>query len=404
MACRCVMPAESTLLLATLFVIAAAAGWAFARFTDTRQRQSDAAQLSADYYRGLNYLLNQKPDEALEVFMRMMELDDEAIETHLLLGSLFRRRGEVERAIRIHEKIISRANLSPLQSDQARFALGEDYLKAGLFDRAEEFFEQLVDSETHSIDALEGLVNIYEQEHEWLRAIEIRQRLEKLLTPDGSNVVPHYYCELAEEALRRKDFEGAKQFLKRARSGRRRTARGAMMRGDIARELGDSQLALELYERTVKQDPELLSEILPRARSCFDSSEAERGQEFSRLLKGWLERNTGIRKELAYASIVNGVTDVPVVDDAVLQYLRQSESLSVLFSAAITADKIENPDEVRRLHQALHKLAKRGSHYQCRDCGFSSVTLYWQCPSCKSWDTIRPIGYLRIEALRESGK
>jgi len=397
------MPAESTILLATLFVIAAAAGWAFARFTDTRQRQSDAAQLSADYYRGLNYLLNQKPDEALEVFMRMMELDDEAIETHLLLGSLFRRRGEVERAIRIHENIIARANLTPLQSDQAQFALGEDYLKAGLFDRAEEFFERLADSETHSIDALEGLVNIYEQEHEWLRAIEIRQRLEKLLTPDGSDVIPHYYCELAEDALRRKEFDEAKQFLKRARSGRRRTARGAMMRGDIAREVGDCQLALKLYERTVKQDPELLSEILPRARSCLGSSEGEKGQEFSKLLKSWLVSNAGIRKELAYASIVNGLTDVPVVDDAVLQYLRQSESLSALFSAVIAGGQLESPDAIRRLHQALHKLAKRSAHYRCRDCGFSSATLYWQCPSCKSWDTIRPIGYLRIEALRESG-
>jgi lipopolysaccharide biosynthesis regulator YciM len=396
------MPAESTILLATLFVIAAAAGWAFARFTDTRQRQSDAAQLSADYYRGLNYLLNQKPDEALEVFMRMMELDDEAIETHLLLGSLFRRRGEVERAIRIHENIIARANLTTLQNDQAKFALGEDYLKAGLFDRAEEFFEQLADSETHSIDALEGLVNIYEQEHEWLRAIQVRQRLEKLLTPDGSDVIPHYYCELAEEALRRKEFDEAKQFLKRARSGRRRTARGAMMRGDIAREVGDCQLALKLYERTVKQDPELLSEILPRARSCLDSSASDKGQEFSRLLKGWLADNPGIRKELAYASIVNGLTDVPVVDDAVLQYLRQSESLSVLFSAAMAEGQAETPDAIRRLHQALHELSKRSAHYRCRDCGFSSATLYWQCPSCKSWDTIRPIGYLRIEALRES--
>jgi lipopolysaccharide biosynthesis regulator YciM len=396
------MPAESTLLLATLFVIAAAAGWAFARYSDATQRQSDAAQLSADYYRGLNYLLNQKPDEALEVFMRMMELDDDAIETHLLLGSLFRRRGEVERAIRIHQNIISRPTLSPLQKHQAQFALGEDYLRAGLFDRAEELFEQLTESETHSIDALEGLVNIYEQEHEWLRAIQVRQSLEKLLTPDGTDVVAHYYCELAQEALQRREFDEARQYLKKARSGRHRTARGAMMRGDIARESGDCSLALKLYEKTVQQDPELLSEILPRARKCFDPDLAGANKQFGSLLRDWLDRNVDIRKELAYASIVNGLTDVAAIDEAVLQYLGKSEALSALFSAAVGEGQVEDPSVIRRIHLALHKLALKGARYRCRDCGFSGATLYWQCPSCKSWDTIRPIGHLNLEALLET--
>lgn len=397
------MPAESTLLLATLFVIAAAAGWAFARFSDNKQRQVDTAQLSADYYRGLNYLLNQKPDEALEVFMRMTELDGEAIETHLLLGSLFRRRGEVDKAIRIHQNLIAKPDLSGLQRDQALYALGEDYLKAGLFDRAEELYEQLAESETHSVDALEGLVNIYEQEREWLRAIEARQRLEKLLTPDGRDVIPHYYCELALEALKRREYSEARQFLKKARTGRHRTARGAMMRGDIARELGDCELALKLYERTLQQDPELLAEILPRALGCFSNTEKESTGRFSELVSGWIARNGAIRDELAYASIVNGLVGVPIIDEAVLEYIRQSEALEALFSAVVAEETIEEIGAIHRIHKALHKIAKRSSRYRCKDCGFSGAKLYWQCPSCKSWDTIRPIGHFRFESLLHPG-
>lgn len=393
------MPADSTLLLAILFVIAAGAGWAFARYADSRERQADAAQLSADYYRGLNYLLNQKPDEALEVFMRMMELDDDAIETHLLLGSLFRRRGEVDRAIKIHQNIVARPNLGKLQKDQALYALGEDYLKAGLFDRAEELFEQLIDSETHSVDALEGLVSIYEQEKEWQKAIEARQRLEKQLKPDDNDIIAHYYCELAERARQAKQFSEARQFLRKARTGRKRTARGAMMRADIAQQLGDVELAVKLYERTVQADPELLAEVLPRARRCFLQGETLDSLRFSRLLESWLSRNPDIQAELAYASIVTGITDSPVIERAVLAHIRENPTLSALFFDLLDKEQDEQSRAVRKIQAALASLSETAARYRCRNCGFSGATLYWQCPSCKNWDSIRPISHFRFETL-----
>jgi len=393
------MPADSTLLLAILFVIAAGAGWAFARFSESRDRQSESAQLSADYYRGLNYLLNQKPDEALEVFMRMMELDDDAIETHLLLGSLFRRRGEVDRAIKIHQNIIARPNLGRLQRDQALYALGEDYLRAGLFDRAEELFEKLIDSDTHSVDALEGLVNIYEQEREWEKAIEARQRLEKQLTPDDNNIIAHYYCELAEEARQAKRLTEARQYLKKARTGRKRTARGAMMRGDIAQQRGDKELALKLYERTIQSDSELLAEILPRVRECFMKGGSPDPQGFTSLLDAWLSRNPDIGSELAYASVVNGISDSPVIERAVLDLVRENSTLAALFFNLSEVSGQERTETVKKIQQALAGLAQSAARYRCRNCGFSGATLYWQCPSCKNWDSIRPISHFRFETL-----
>ena len=148
------MPTESTFLLVGLLFVAAALGYVFARFSDEEKKAEAPGQLNADYLKGLNFLLNEKPDQALEVFMRMVEVDDETLETHFALGGLFRRRGEVERAIRVHQNLIARPNLSRLHKDQAFFALGEDYLSAGLFDRAEKLFMQMRGSPEHRVDAL----------------------------------------------------------------------------------------------------------------------------------------------------------------------------------------------------------------------------------------------------------
>ena len=193
------MPTEATFLLAGLFIVAAATGWAFARFGDRAREEPPAAPISADYLRGLNLVLNRQTDEALELFVRMAKVDDETLETHFALGHLFRRRGEVDRAIRVHQNLLARPNLNEAQRHQALFSLAQDYLGAGLFDRAEKLFSELTDSPTLARAALEHLVDIYERESEWSKAIEAHRQLE-VLSGEKSSRVAHYYCELAEQA------------------------------------------------------------------------------------------------------------------------------------------------------------------------------------------------------------
>lgn len=166
------------------------------------------------------------------------------------------------------------------------------------------------------------------------------------------------------------------------------------MRGDIARAQGDSPLALKLYRRTLKQDQELLSEILPRALECFGEAGEGRAEKFSAVLDSWIAKIPGLADQLAYAGVVNAVTGIPAIDSAILAQVRDSEILLALFPAA-RGDV--SPLVIQDISAVLHKLVIRSARFQCRNCGFSGTTLYWQCPSCKSWDTIRPIGHLIAE-------
>jgi lipopolysaccharide biosynthesis regulator YciM len=227
------MPTESTFLLAGLFLLLAAAGWAMGRFGE-RDEEQPPPPLNIDYLKGLNFLLNEQTDQALEHFLEMVRVDDKTIETHFALGSLFRRRGEVDRAIRIHQNIIARPDLAAEQRDQALYSLAKDYLHAGLLDRAENLFSRLSQGSRYQVQALESLCRIYEQEKEWERAIDAAEKLEVLGGRSLVLQIAHYYCELAEAAAQRNDYSAARAYVKKAQTGRPRTMRGALTRAHIS--------------------------------------------------------------------------------------------------------------------------------------------------------------------------
>src|SRR5690606_32760028 len=262
------MPTEDTFLLAGLFILAAACGWAIKVYTD---RDRDLPRISADYIRGLNLVLNRRTDEALELFVQMAKVDDETLETHFALGHLFRRRGEIERAIRVHENLLERPNLSESQRDQALFALAEDYLGAGLYDRAEQLFLDLRDSGTVGETALEKLVYIYEREREWEKAIEAQRSLE-VLRGDKSSQVAHYFCELAEAARSAGDLELAQSRLKTTVRSETGALRGSLIRAGIAMDLGEHEKALGLYEQVLEADRRFMAEVLPLLLECYEKS------------------------------------------------------------------------------------------------------------------------------------
>ena len=250
------MPTESAFLFAGLLFIAAALGYIFAKFGESDDEDEITGQLSADYLKGLNYVLNEQPDRAVELFTRMAELDDEALETHFALGSLFRKRGEVDRAIRVHQNLMARPSLTEAQKDQAAAALAEDYLGAGLFDRAETLFENLCDSADFRQLALTRLLRICEVTREWDRAIEFHIELQRL--DPGMSATPevaHYYCELAEQSRAAKDFTTARAMLKKAESGRGRTVRSVFVRAELSRDLDKHEDAIKMYRQVVDQAP-----------------------------------------------------------------------------------------------------------------------------------------------------
>jgi len=393
------MPTESTFLLAGLFLLLAAAGWALGRFGDREERETVLPPLNVDYLKGLNFLLNEQTDQALEHFLNMVRVDDRTIETHFALGSLFRRRGEVDRAIRIHQNIIARPDLGSEQRYQALYALAQDYLKAGLLDRAENMLIKLAEGSRYQVEALEQLVRIYEQEKEWQKAIEASQELEALSGRSLGLQIAHYYCELADRASAAGDHSGARAFVKKSQSGRPRTMRGALARADIARATEDTRTALRLLGRVIEQNSHLMPEALPKLVEIHRSEGTL--DKLDRGLETLVHRNPRIGNQIAYTAVVNDIGGIDVIDRCVEDYILHEPTLSAFLDAGRFAEASaeERHEALDTIRTGLSKLAADTPRYQCKECGFSSQRLLWQCPSCKDWETQRPFASVQFDSL-----
>jgi len=393
------MPTESTFLLAGLFLLLAAAGWALGRFGERDEDEDAPPPLNIDYLKGLNFLLNEQTDQALEHFLKMVRVDDKTIETHFALGSLFRRRGEVDRAIRIHQNIIARPDLAAEQRDQALFSLAKDYLKAGLLDRAENLFVRLAEGSRYQVEALEQLCRIYEQEREWQRAIESGQKLEVLSGQSLGLQIAHYYCELAEQSVSTKDYTAARAFVKKSQSGRPRTQRGALTRARIARDTGDSKTALKLYHRIIDENTYLITEALP-AMVDIHSREGSNDQ-MEKAMRTLLANRPAMKTDVAYTAIVNDIGGIKAIDECVEEYMLSEATLTEFVDLQTVNDSGDGDRQVAlaKVRAALSKLASTIPRYQCKECGFSSQRLLWQCPSCRDWETQRPFTTVSFDSL-----
>lgn len=392
------MPSENTFILAGIFLLLAAAGWALGRF-DERDGEDAAPPLNIDYLKGLNFLLNEQTDQALEHFLKMVRVDDRTIETHFALGSLFRRRGEIDRAIRIHQNIIARPDLAAEQRDQALFSLAKDYLKAGLLDRAEKMFSRLAEGSRYQVEALERLCRIYELEHEWQKAIDSGQKLEILSGRSLALQIAHYYCELAEQAASEKDYASARTYVKKSQSGRPRTLRGALTRADIAREMDDTKTALKLYQRIIDESTYLVTEALPR---IVDIHRRENSiDKLEKNLESMLKKHPEMSTDIAYTAIANNIGGINVIDKCVEEYMLNEPTLGEFIDLQVVMDGDEHRKglALAKVRSALGKLAAATPRYQCKECGFSSQRLLWQCPSCKDWETQRPHARVKFDSV-----
>ncbi|TDJ30083.1 MAG: lipopolysaccharide assembly protein LapB [Gammaproteobacteria bacterium] len=392
------MPTEATFILAGLFIVAAGLGWLFARYSVRNHGEPPPPPVNADYLRGLNFVLNRQTDDALELFMRMAKVDDDTLETHFALGHLFRRRGEVERAIRVHQNLLARPNLNESQRHQALFSLAQDYLGAGLFDRAEKLFSELRGSPTLGQAALENLVDIYERESDWTKAIEAHRELE-VMTGEKSSQVAHYYCELAERARLSGNLDLARQYLKSSVRSETGAFRGTLIRAAIAQEEEDFAQALRLYEQVLETDQRLMVEVLPQLVACYEAT--NRQQELERYLERLIAKGDDVKKNLAFAVIINGLTAPPIFRDCVEAFILQHDVIATLIDTVHFSElpQANREQAILRITRGLRQLALSSARYRCTSCGYSTQRLIWHCPSCKAWETIRPIQAFQFERL-----
>lgn len=385
------MPTESAFLLVGLLFLAAALGYVFARFGDAEKEDVTTGPLSSHYLKGLNFLLNEEPDRAVEVFTEIAEFDDDTLETHLALGSLFRKRGEVGRAIRIHQNLMARPSLSHHYQDQARMALAADYLSAGLLDRAESLYQSMRESEEFKWQALESLIRIFELTKEWDQAIISYEELERLNGgADENSPVAHYYCELAEQARAAKDYPEARAVLKKAESVRPGTVRSTLIRADIAQDLDEHKTAIKLYEAVARQAPALLLEVIPRLAASCRATESDK--DLTRFLEATLKRDSAGIAAVAMATVLNPDLDNPVALNALQEFVMRDTTLGELVDGPRLASVGESEREqiLARIRKALRDIVSKGNRYRCRNCGYATLILQWQCPSCQSWETVLP--------------
>jgi lipopolysaccharide assembly protein B len=387
------MPPEQYWVLVAAFVLAAAVGWAGAGIYGSRLRRTHASH-RARFLEGLRFVLEDKPDRALEVFRGLAEIDADTVETHFALGTLYRRRGEVQRAIQVHQALVARVGLAPRLREAAQLELGRDFYHAGLYDRAEELFQALARDGLEPALALAYLIRIYEHQHDWPQAAQAHERLRAVGVPQQPGAVSHYECELAEAALSVGDLETARTHLRNARRVQRDFGRSAILRGDLARLEGAPELAAQLYRRVVRRDFHLMPLVLPRL--------AELARE--RLVPGALHdtieelvsRGLASPAEIAYAAVSSGHYDDPAVLDCVRAWLDLDSDLKDLAGAFLAPGSEPDGAQLRAIAGALRNVFLRHARYRCSVCGLDSSSFLWHCPGCQSWDTLRAIAALEF--------
>jgi lipopolysaccharide assembly protein B len=344
---------------------------------------------SSDHLIGLNFLVNEQPDRAVEAFLRAVAVDRDTFETHFALGALFRRRGEVDRAIRVHQNLIARADLDESFRAQATYALAQDYLRAGVLDRAEKLLEALAGAGPYRIAALRDLLRVYELQHDWDRAIAVHRELSKVAHAAEPQAAAHYMCELAEVAAAQGDYASARNSLREARREQRRFPRAALVRADVALAMGDAALAVKLLEEVLAREPRLAGEVLARLHKAMrqDGRAADFGPALARLAGTGPE----VARELAHALVIADEVDTREAQALALSYVQSEPAVAELVEALLAPGSTLDAPGLMRLTRALRRQALRTPRYRCTDCGFASTTFFWQCPGCKTWDSLQPL-------------
>ncbi len=351
-----------------------------------------ARAINPDYFQGINFLLNEQPDKAIEVFIRMLEVDSDTVETHLALGNLFRRRGEVDRAIRIHQNLIARPTLNKSQRSAALLELGQDYMRAGWLDRAESLFDELLEGGLHTLPALRHLLDIYQQEKEWEKAIAIAKRIGSETNQPIHPIIAQFHCELAEKALKISDDNQASQALKRALSHDKRCVRASLLQGRMALAADNCKAALKAFRQVEEQDIDYLPEILEQMRHCYEQTHTL--DAFKEYLRGIIGRYEGISPVLMLADVLARTEGESVAVEFMTVQLRKRPSvrgLGRLIDLNLVGSSGKGKDDLLILRDLVEQLLKNKPIYKCSHCGFSGKSLHWQCPTCKEWNTVKPI-------------
>jgi len=381
-----------------LLPVAAIISWWLGRLSVRKNDTGNLRRIHPEYFKGLNYVLNEQPDKAIEVFIKMLEVDSETVETHLALGNLFRRRGEVDRAIRIHQNLIARPTLSRDERSIALLELGMDYMRSGLFDRAENLFKEVVESGSHTIQAYTELLDIYQQEKDWDNAINSARRLENVSGQKFNQIIAHFYCEKAEEMRARKEEREVRDNLHKAISIDPECVRASILEAELIYEEGKYKQAIKAYKRIEKQNPDYLSEVIIPIAVCYRNL-----GDLDELMK-YLQEMVTHHGDLTSILVLSELVAEKEGEEAAARFITAElekrptiRGVDHLIQFALAKAQGSIRDSLHSIKELTGKLIKNRTVYKCSKCGFDAKLLHWQCPSCKHWSTLKPVYGLEDE-------
>jgi lipopolysaccharide biosynthesis regulator YciM len=342
------------------------------------------SKLHPDYLAGLHYLVTEQPDRALDVFLKLMEANTDTLETHFALGALYRRRGEVERAIRIHQSLLAREALAPEYREQALLALAQDYLRAGLLDRAERLFQEVSEVPRLRATALDSLRGVYERQHEWRLALDTHRKLARSKAAPPRLVAAHYLCELAALSIERGDTGDARRLLREARRETAPFPRAAVLRAQIAAGEGHDLLAVRLLRAALRDAPQLIQEHLPELLRLA----GPRAQDalLAELIEHAESRGVAELKRLVFAALSAGLTDAPPLRKAIETVFAKDAMLHEVWRATAERQNAFVGDALR-VALEIRALLVHAERFRCSECGFAGRSFYWHCPACHAWDS-----------------
>ena len=377
-------------ILFLLLPIAAAYGWYMGRRSIRQNQSNQRKQLSRDYFTGLNFLLSNESDKAVDLFISMLDVDDETIDTHLSLGSLFRKRGEVDRSIRIHQNLIARPSLTNEQRDIAMMELGKDYLAAGFYDRAEEIFINLVSQDDHSEESETQLIAIYQVIKEWQKAIDITKRLSRKRQQVLKPLTAHFYCQLADEAS--VDAQKIK-LLQQALKQDPQCGRALLTLAKKFLDIQDYDQCKQMLLQLKNADIELFADAIATAKQVYRDTNDKEG--FQELLASAMADGAGASVVVALAQHMISLDEIKAAESMVLDALYRHPTMKgfqhLMQMHLRQAEEGQAKQSLTLLEQLVEQQIKFRPSYRCKECGFPSHALYWHCPSCKNWGSIKRI-------------
>jgi len=386
-------------LLFLLLPVAMGYGWFMGRNSVKQNNQAKTQELSIKYSTGLNYLLSNQQDKAIDYLLEALKVEDDTVEAHFAMANLFRRRGELDRALKVHEYLVRQKHLPSKDKEQALFELGKDFFSAGLYDRSESMFIQLVKSKSYGLKALSYLMQIFQSTKDWHRAVELKKVIIKTGDKKLLHSLANFYCELATLALAEDKFIEVIELLDNALEHDAKSCRANWLLAQIYENHQQYNEAKACYIGIYEQDKEFFPDVIDRMHQCYKAMDAE--DEFYTFIKKVYDETGATSALISYLNHIESAHGLNKAREFILLALKKRPTIrgfkhfiTMQMTDSVDNDSQENLEMIKELVASYLKVKHR---YSCRTCGFNSGTHYWSCPSCHDWEELKPVRGLEGE-------